>query len=181
VAPILIGVIPFALIAGLAAVDAGITTFQEIGLSTLVFAGAAQLAAIELIGDDAAVPVIIATVLVINSCMLMYSAALAPYFKELRPLPKVGTPFLLTDRAFAVSILHFEDERLDLDVDAASDRALDTTGEHRVGTHGATSWFHRTKSGWRAKGPFRPPNPKQWRQPEYPRCRLGRRQGRRSR
>lgn len=39
-----------------------------------------------------------------------------------------------------------------VDLDTASDWALDTTGEHRVGTHGATSWFHRTKSGWRCEG-----------------------------
>lgn len=112
VSPILIGVIPFGVIAGLSAVDAGITTPQEIGLSTIVFAGAAQLAAIELIGGDAAVPVIIATMLVINSRHLMYSAALAPHFKELRPASKVIAPYLLTDQAFAVSILHFENDRL---------------------------------------------------------------------
>ena len=114
VTPILIGVIPFGVIAGLSAVDAGIATLQEVGLSTIVFAGAAQLAAIELIGEDAAVPVIIATMLVINSRMVMYSAALAPHFKELRPASKIGAPYFLTDQAFAVSILHFEDDRLSL-------------------------------------------------------------------
>lgn len=114
VTPILIGVIPFGAIAGLSAVDAGITTLQEIGLSTIVFAGASQLAAIELIGDDAAVPVIIATMLVINSRLMMYSAALAPHFKALSPAKKVGAPYLLTDQAFAVSIVHYQDDRLGL-------------------------------------------------------------------
>jgi predicted branched-subunit amino acid permease len=114
VTPILIGVFPFGVIAGLSAIDSGLSTLQEVGLSTIVFAGAAQLAAIELLSEDAAVPVIIATMLVVNSRMVMYSAALAPHFKELQPAPKVGASYLLTDQAFAVSILHYEDDRLSL-------------------------------------------------------------------
>ena len=37
--PILIGVIPFAMITGVAAVNVGLTFFETLGMSVLVFAG----------------------------------------------------------------------------------------------------------------------------------------------
>src|SRR3990170_5786705 len=77
IAPILIGVLPFGIIAGVVAVEAGLHTVQAIAVSSIVFAGASQLAAIDLIGRDAAPVLIVLTTLVINSRMAIYSAALA--------------------------------------------------------------------------------------------------------
>jgi predicted branched-subunit amino acid permease len=41
--------------------------------------------------------------------MLMYSAALAPTFKDFPPLSRLLLPYLLTDQAFAVSIARYAD------------------------------------------------------------------------
>ena len=106
-APILIGVVPFGLIAGIAAVEAGLGTLQAYSLSPIVFAGASQLAMIGLIATDAAPFVIVGTAWVINSRMAMYSAALAPEFRRLGPVRKGLAAYLLTDQAFAVSIVRF--------------------------------------------------------------------------
>jgi predicted branched-subunit amino acid permease len=116
IAPILIGVIPFGVIAGVAAVESGLGNLAAILFSPLVFAGASQLAAYELIGRDATVIVIVGTVLIINSRFVMYSAALAPHFVG-APVPqKVAASYLLTDQAFAASIVRFANEEESLDL-----------------------------------------------------------------
>lgn len=107
VSPLLIGVAPFGVIAGVAAVDAGLSPVQAYSLSPLIFAGAAQLATLDLLARDAAVAVVILTPLVINARHIMYSAALAPWFRPLPTTRKAGLAYLMTDQAFAMSILRY--------------------------------------------------------------------------
>ena len=104
VAPILAGVVPFGMIAGAAAVAAGLTKPAAIGMSWILFAGASQLAAIDLLARGSAWFVVLLTVLVVNLRFVMYSAVLAPWFARL-PLPAKGAlAYLLTDQAFAVTV-----------------------------------------------------------------------------
>jgi 4-azaleucine resistance transporter AzlC len=112
--PILLGVFPFGVIAGVAAIEAGLGTLQAIALSPIVFAGASQLATVDLIARDAAPVVIVLTALVINARFGMYSASLAPWLRGLRPSSKALAAYLLTDQAFAVSVIHFERDQNDL-------------------------------------------------------------------
>ncbi|OFW67177.1 MAG: branched-chain amino acid ABC transporter permease [Actinobacteria bacterium RBG_16_68_21] len=116
IAPILIGVFPFGVIAGVAAVEAGLRTLQALAVSPIVFAGAAQLASIDLIGHDAAPVVIVLTALVINSRMAMYSAALAPELPGLGRWRTIVGAYLLTDQAFAVSIVRFAEKNEGVDL-----------------------------------------------------------------
>ena len=81
-APVMVGVVPFGLVAGAAAVGAGLSVLQAAALSAVVFAGASQLAMIELLGGDGALLVVVGTALIINSRLVMYSASLAPHFVE---------------------------------------------------------------------------------------------------
>ncbi|MFB6251386.1 MAG: AzlC family ABC transporter permease [Halobellus sp.] len=111
-APVLLGVAPFGLVAGAAAVDAGLTPAQAIGLSVVVFAGASQLAAIDLFGSNAELLVIVLTGVVINLRMLMYSASIAPRFRALRSWWKSLCAYVLTDQAYALSIARYADEEL---------------------------------------------------------------------
>lgn len=115
IAPILIGVFPFGVIAGVAAIEAGLGTVQAMAASPIVFAGAAQLATVDLVGRDAAPVVIALTALVINSRMAMYSAALAPGMSGLGPWRTALGAYLLTDQAFAVSINRFAARNEDRD------------------------------------------------------------------
>lgn len=112
VAPLLLGVIPFGLVAGVAAVDAGIGVVGAIGFSTIVFAGASQLAAIDLLAQQAPAVVAIGTALVINLRVLMYSASLAPHLAAVPRRQRLGAAYLLTDQAYAVSILAYRRESL---------------------------------------------------------------------
>lgn len=109
VAPLLVGVAPFGLIFGVTA--AGSALGGELGYATslIIFAGAAQLATVQLIDAGSAAAVVIATALVINARHLMYSAALAPHFRDLPTRWRLGLPYVLTDQAFVVSITRFND------------------------------------------------------------------------
>ena len=110
VAPLLVGVAPFGLILG--ATAAGSALGGELGYATslIIFAGAAQLATVQLIDAGSAAAVVIATALVINARHLMYSAALAPHFRDFPAQWRFGLPYMLTDQAFAVSITRFNED-----------------------------------------------------------------------
>lgn len=107
-APGALGNIPFGLITGAAAVAAGLDPALAIGMSILVFAGAAQLVALQLISDGAHGLIIVLAVLVVNLRMMMYSAALAPLFSSLSLRWKLLTGYLLTDHAFALMAARFK-------------------------------------------------------------------------
>ncbi len=106
-APILLGVVPFGLVAGVTAVEAGLDPLQAVGMSVVVFAGASQLAAIELLGRTAPATVVVLTALVINLRFVMYSASLAPYLRRLGGPARWVSAYVLTDQAYAVSLAEF--------------------------------------------------------------------------
>lgn len=99
--PVLLGMIPFGMIAGAAPVAAGMEPWLAIAMSVIIYAGAAQLAAIQLMVLHAPVGVVIATVLIVNLRMAMYSAALAPYFRKLSLARRWCYAYLITDHSFA--------------------------------------------------------------------------------
>lgn len=104
VAPILVGVIPFGLIAGVATREAGYGVAEVIGFSVVVFAGASQLAAVELLGGGASIAVAIFTAWVINLRMVLYSASLAVLFRHEPLRRRVAASYLMTDQAYAVTV-----------------------------------------------------------------------------
>ena len=107
-APLALGVAPFGLVVGATAAEEGLSTLQAVGLSVGVFAGASQLAAIDLLGAGAPLLVVIATALVINMRMVMYSASLAPHVRELPRRRRLAMSYLLVDQAYALSVLRWE-------------------------------------------------------------------------
>jgi 4-azaleucine resistance transporter AzlC len=92
-------------------VRVGLSGLHAVGLSVLVFAGASQLAAIELFGENAPVVVVVVTVLVINLRMTMYSASLAPYLQAFSTRWRAGMAYLLTDQAYALSVAEFRADK----------------------------------------------------------------------
>jgi 4-azaleucine resistance transporter AzlC len=105
--PIAVGIVPFGLVAGAAAVEAGYGLDGAIGFSVIVFAGASQLAAIDLLSGGSAVAIAVLTAWLINLRMVMYSAALAPWLGHEPTRHRLGAAYVLTDQAFALSITHY--------------------------------------------------------------------------
>jgi predicted branched-subunit amino acid permease len=76
-------------------------------MSLIVFAGAAQFAAVGYVAGGLAWPGVILLTALLNARHLLYSAALAPHLREI-PLPRRALmAHVLTDEAFALSVGHF--------------------------------------------------------------------------
>lgn len=105
--PILLGTMPFGLIYGVLAMEAGLPVGVALGMSIIVFAGSSQFIAAQLLAEGAAGPIIILTTFVVNLRHALYSASLAPYVRHLKPVWKWALAFLLTDEAYAVAITHY--------------------------------------------------------------------------
>jgi predicted branched-subunit amino acid permease len=104
VAPMLVGVVPFGLVAGTAPTSGGLGPEAAVGLSTLVFAGASQLAATDVLVSGGSAVVAVLTAWTVNLRMLLYSASLAPHLSHEPLRRRLGVAYLLTDQAYAVSI-----------------------------------------------------------------------------
>ena len=106
--PLLIGVFPFGMIYGALALNAGLSALASQMMSSMVFAGSAQFITAGLVGEAAPGFVIILTITVVNLRHMLYSASLAPYLKHLSTKWKVLLSYLLTDEAYAPSIIQYE-------------------------------------------------------------------------
>ncbi len=105
--PPLIGLLPFGMVCGVAAQALDTSVWGALGLSAIVFSGAAQIIAAQLLAERAPVAVIVLTCFVVGLRLMMYSAAMAPHLKPLPRRWKSALAFLLTDQAFAATIQHF--------------------------------------------------------------------------
>jgi 4-azaleucine resistance transporter AzlC len=76
-------------------------------MSLIVFAGAAQFAAVGYVVGGLAWPGVILLTALLNARHLLYSAALAPRLKEIPAPRRALMAHVLTDEAFALSIGHF--------------------------------------------------------------------------
>jgi 4-azaleucine resistance transporter AzlC len=108
--PLLIGVFPFGMIYGALAMDSGLTHAQAQAMSSIVFAGSAQFVTSQLVHEGAPGLVIVLTIVVVNLRHLLYSASMAPYLKDLSLRWKSVLSYLLTDEAYAPSIMKYEKE-----------------------------------------------------------------------
>jgi 4-azaleucine resistance transporter AzlC len=108
--PLLIGVFPFGLIYGALALNAGLSNSAAQMMSSIVFAGSAQFITAQLVHESAPGFVIVLTIAVVNLRHMLYSASLAPYLATLSTRWKALLSYLLTDEAYAPTILNYEKE-----------------------------------------------------------------------
>ncbi|MEX0787342.1 MAG: AzlC family ABC transporter permease [Anaerolineales bacterium] len=105
--PFLLGVIPFGLLFGAAAIDAGIPPAAAQGLSLFVFAGGSQFITVGLVHQLAPAWVILATIAIVNLRHALYSASIAPHYARMSWRWKALLAWLLTDEAFATTIRRY--------------------------------------------------------------------------
>lgn len=108
--PITLGVIPFGMIYGVLALAGGLSPALAQAMSAIVFAGSAQFIAAQLIGVGTPGVILLFTTFIVNLRHLLYSASLSPRLKQLSPAWRWLLAYLLTDEAFAVVVLHYDDE-----------------------------------------------------------------------
>lgn len=101
---------PFGLLSGVISAESGLDLVQTLALSVLVFAGAAQLATLELLSDAAPILVIVLTGLAINLRFVMYAAAMKPWIRGVSGPTRLALGYFNVDNAFGVSMIWFRAE-----------------------------------------------------------------------
>lgn len=102
--------VPFDLAAGAVMAQTQVSPALSILSSPVLFAGAAQLVAIQLLDSGAGITLIVFSVLVINARHLLYSASLQPHLAGWTRGQRLGAAFLLSDPVYALAISRFERE-----------------------------------------------------------------------
>jgi len=102
-----VSAVGFGFVYGLSAREAGFSVVEAMAMSTIVFAGAAQFAAVGYVASGVAWPAIVLLTALLNARHLLYSAALAPWLRDVPIARRAVMAHLLTDEAFALAISHF--------------------------------------------------------------------------
>lgn len=110
VLPLLAGVAPFGLIFGVLGISAGLSPAITCALSLIAFGGSAQFIAVQQISAVPPVPypIVVLTTFVVNLRHMLYSATLGPQLHGLGRRWKLLLAYLLTDEAFAVTIVRYQ-------------------------------------------------------------------------
>lgn len=108
--PTVFGIGAWGMVVGVAMVKTHLTVAQALGMTLLVFAGSAQLAALPLIAVQAPIWVIFATALVVNLRFVIFSALLAPHFAHLKWYRRFALGFASGDLTVAMFLQRFPDD-----------------------------------------------------------------------
>lgn len=103
--PFVIVVVPFAMLFGVAATEAGLPIDQVMGFTVLVIAGASQFTALQFMIDNAPVLVILLSALAVNLRMAMYSASITPYLGDQPLWKRAVLSYLLVDQTYNLMVL----------------------------------------------------------------------------
>mgnify|MGYP001432783770 CR=1 FL=1 len=105
---VVLSYIPFGLAAGAAMGATSVPAWISIVSSPVIFAGAAQIAAVQLLHVGAGLALVVFTVAVINARHLLYSAALAPHLADWTAPQRLWAAFLLADPIYALVAARYD-------------------------------------------------------------------------
>jgi predicted branched-subunit amino acid permease len=104
VLPAMVATGTWGLVTGVAMVKIGMSQLEALGMTLLVFAGSAQLAALPLIAADAPIWVVLLTATVVNLRFVIFSAGLYPYFARYSLGRRLLLGYVTSDVGFAISL-----------------------------------------------------------------------------
>ncbi len=106
--PLAMAVFPFGIVYGVLVARGDFPNAVGALASPVIYAGAAQIALVDLLDRDTPIAMAVGTALIINLRMMMYSAALAPAIARFGRGWRVAAPYAITDQLTVVSLLWFE-------------------------------------------------------------------------
>lgn len=102
--PVALGVAVFGMVYGLVAGQKGLSPAETVLMSMLVFAGAAQMLALELWTQPVPVLALTLAVAVVNLRYMMMTAVLRPWLAPLGPARAYGSLFFTADENWAIGV-----------------------------------------------------------------------------
>jgi predicted branched-subunit amino acid permease len=133
-APQALGQLAWGLMTGVAMVKSGMTVFESVVMTLIVFAGSSQLAAIPLIVAGAPAWVILATGFCVNLRFVVFSLHLRPYLIHLPRWYRMATGYFVTDISYVLFTRRYhapgktDEERLGQEAYMAGSACLNWTG-----------------------------------------------------
>ncbi|MDO5641281.1 MAG: AzlC family ABC transporter permease [Paracoccus sp. (in: a-proteobacteria)] len=106
--PYLLVILPFGLLFGVVATNAGFDLAEAMGFTVLVLAGASQFTAIQLMTEQAPVWLIILSSLAVNLRMAMYSAAMVPWLGGASWPARAAVAYGLIDQTYVMSVEQYQ-------------------------------------------------------------------------
>jgi predicted branched-subunit amino acid permease len=110
---VLLGIVPFGVITGVAMVASGIPPLVAMLMSLIVFAGASMVASAQLLASAAPAALIILTTLIINLRFMMYSASLRVHFADAPLRWRVAIAYLTADNVYGLLLGRFSEHPQD--------------------------------------------------------------------
>jgi len=110
---VLLGIIPFGVITGVAMVASGIPPLVAMLMSLIVFAGASMVASAQLLASAAPAALIVLTTLIINLRFMMYSASLRVHFAGAPLRWRVAVAYLIADNVYGLLLSRFSEHPKD--------------------------------------------------------------------
>jgi predicted branched-subunit amino acid permease len=101
------GLAAWGLMTGVAMVKSGMSVFESVAMSLLVFAGSSQLAAIPLLAAGAPMVVILATSFCVNLRFVVFSAHMRPYVMHLNLRQRLLTGYLTADLSYVMFVRRY--------------------------------------------------------------------------
>lgn len=104
VMPLLIGIVPFGMVCGIAAQGAGLSILESGFMSAVVFAGASQIVCLALWAHPPPLLAVTFAALIVNLRMALMGPVLAPWLDKLRGWRVWVSLFLMTDQNWAMAV-----------------------------------------------------------------------------
>lgn len=102
--PVLLGIIPYALVLGAQASQKGLSVVELPLMTGLNFAGGSEFAAIQLWTSPPHIALIVAITFLVNSRHLLMGAAIAPFIRHLPKRKALPALFAMTDESWALGL-----------------------------------------------------------------------------
>lgn len=106
--PFVLVIVPFGLLFGIIAAEAGLTILEALSFSVVVIAGAAQFTAIQLLIDQVPVLLVLTSALAVNLRMAMYSASLTPHLGSAPMWQRAVIAYFTVDQSYTCAIAAYE-------------------------------------------------------------------------
>lgn len=103
VVPVVLAVLPFGVVFGALARDAGLTLWEAMGLSASVYAGASQLVILQLVAAGTPLWSVLLAVVAVNFRHVLYSASIGRHLQRFDTKEKALAFYLLVDPVFAAA------------------------------------------------------------------------------
>ncbi|MCC0565256.1 AzlC family ABC transporter permease [Brevibacillus borstelensis] len=112
--PITASYIIYGAIFGMLAGQAGLTSWESIAMSVLVYSGASQFAGSSLIAEQASVWAIILTTCLLNLRHFLMGLSISPHYQRFSTAQVNGLAFFLTDEQYALTLNRFRHRESDV-------------------------------------------------------------------